>query len=386
MAFCINEELEKTNQRLKSGAIWVKICVKGNKLYLQGTFPPKPDSTRGQPYQQYLTLGVSANPSGLKVAEAKAKEIAALLDLGRFDWSPYIKQKKVAVGATEAVTVADWLERFEQNYFESRPRTSAKLNTFHKNYRTLLARMPGTQLLTAELLRQTVLQESVAGSRNRQLFVMAYGSLARLAGITVDLKSLRSNYSPKSVSPRDLPTDEQILEVAELLSDPGWRWIYGMLATYGLRDHEVFRLDTSRLKEPPHVLEVLDNSKTGQRLVYPCPSGWVNHFRLWEIRLPKFRTQPEEMTNNALGEKISSKFWAMKLPFTAYSLRHAYAVRTAVLGVEVSIASRWMGHSVAVHTRSYHQFLNEGHNIRAWELMREREQKYVAIAQGLPTT
>lgn len=378
MPFCLTEELKKVNRRLKLGAVRVQICRKGSKLYLQGTFPPKPSSERVLPHQQYLALGISTNAAGLKVAEAKAKEIAALLDLGRFDWQPYLKRKQAAA---EGLTVAEWIKRFEHHYFESRPRTSAKLNTFHKNYRALLARMPGNQVLTADLLRETVLKESVAGSRNRQLFVMAYTSLAKLSEITVDLKSLRSNYSPRSVSPRDLPTDEQILEVAERFDDPGWRWIYGMMATYGLRDHEVFRVDTSRLQDPPHVVEVLDDSKTGQRLVYPCPSAWVEHFCLWDVKLPRFRTQPAVLTNNALGEKISSKFWAMKLPYSPYALRHTYAVRTAVLGVEVAIASRWMGHSVAVHTKIYHQFLNEGHNIRAWELMRERERKFETKVQ-----
>jgi integrase len=310
----------------------------------------------------------------LKVAEAKAKEIGALLDLGRFEWKPYLKIKREIEVAEK--TVSDWIESFEQHYFESRPRTPSKLNTFRKNYHALLSRMPGNEVLTADLIRETVLKESAAGSRNRQLFVMAYSSLAKLAGVEVDLRSLRSNYSPNSVSPRDLPTDVEILETVERFVDPGWQWIYGMLATYGLRDHEVFRVDTSRLREAPHVLEVLDDSKTGGRLVYPCPSGWVDHFRLWDVRLPKFRTQPDTLDNNAVGEKISSKFWALKLPFTPYDLRHAYAVRTAVLGVEVAIASRWMGHSVAVHTKIYHQFLNEGHNLRAWELMREREQKF----------
>ncbi len=237
------------------------------------------------------------------MTEAKAKEIAALLDLGRFDWTPYSKIKRDS--GEKAQTVSEWLKRFEQHYFESRPRTPAKLNTFQKNYWAALARMPGHEVLTATLIRETVLKESVAGSRNRQIFVMAYASLAKLAGIEVDLKSLKSNYSPKSISPRDLPTDEAILETIDRFSDPGWRWIYGMLATYGLRDYEVFRLDTSRMKDPPYVVEVLDDSKTGQRLVYPCPSGWAEHFQLWDVRLPKFRTQPDMLDNNALGEKTS---------------------------------------------------------------------------------
>jgi hypothetical protein len=72
MGFCIEQELEKVNARLKAGAVRVQIYRKGNKLYLQGTFLPKPGSTKTIPHQQYLALGVSANPAGLKVTEAKA--------------------------------------------------------------------------------------------------------------------------------------------------------------------------------------------------------------------------------------------------------------------------------------------------------------------------
>jgi hypothetical protein len=47
-----------------------------------------------------------------------------------------------------------------------------------------------------------------------------------------------------------------------------------MLATYGLRPHEVFRLDVTRYNRKTEVLRVADETKTGTRLVYPCPASW----------------------------------------------------------------------------------------------------------------
>ena len=370
MASCdIDALIAKTNDRLKAAAVRVKVYRKGAKLYLQGTLPPKPNSNKLKPHQQYLTLGVSANLPGLKVAEARAKEVDALLSLGQFKWADWIKPEAIA---PEYLTVGEWLERFEKHYFQSRPRGQSQLNTFHKNYRLLILRMPQDERLTAKLILDTIEQKSEAGSRNRQLFCMAYGSLAKLAGIEVDLKALDSNYSPKSVSPRDLPTDEEIVAAWEAIKNPGWKWVFAMMATYGLRNHEVFRLDTSRLREPPHVLRVLEETKTGSRLVYPCPSFWAEKFEVWNVCYPK--TRVEGRSNNQLGEKVAWYFHYSKIGISPYDLRHAYAGRTAILGVADSLASRWMGHSVSVHTKIYHQFLDESHNKQAWEIMREQEK------------
>ncbi|MEP0872460.1 site-specific integrase [Trichocoleus desertorum AS-A10] len=370
MASCdIDALIAKANERLKAAAVRVRVYRKGAKLYLQGTLPPKPNSNKLKPHQQYLTLGVSANLPGLKVAEARAKEVDALLSLRQFNWAAWIKQSAIAL---DQLTVAEWLERFEASYFQSRPRGQSQINTFHKNYWLLIRRMPQDEILTASLLLNTIEEESEAGSRNRQLFCMSYGALAKLAGIEIDLKVLDSSYSPKSVSPRDLPTDEEIVAAWERIKNPGWKWIFAMLATYGLRNHEVFRLDTSRLREPPHTLRVLQETKTGSRLVYPCPSCWAEKFEVWNVCYPK--TMVEDISNNRLGQKVYCYFRAQNLGLTPYDLRHSYAGRTAILGVADSLASRWMGHSVAVHTKIYHQFLDESHNKKAWDIMREQEK------------
>ncbi|MBD2028273.1 hypothetical protein [Leptolyngbya sp. FACHB-711] len=41
------------------------------------------------------------------------------------------------------------------------------------------------------------------------------------------------------------------------------------MATFGLRPHEVFHLDTRGLKQGGYVLKVLEETKTGYREVHP---------------------------------------------------------------------------------------------------------------------
>ena len=70
---------------------------------------------------------------------------------------------------------------------------------------------------------------------------MVFRQLAKFAGIQVDLKDIKGNYKPKPVNADDVPSDDEIEAIWESIASPGWRWVYGMLATYGLRPHEVFR-------------------------------------------------------------------------------------------------------------------------------------------------
>lgn len=74
----------------------MQIYRKGNKLYLEGTFPPKPGSTKTIPHQQYLTLGVSANPPGLKVATYGLRDHEVFrLDTSRMKDPPYVVKELV---------------------------------------------------------------------------------------------------------------------------------------------------------------------------------------------------------------------------------------------------------------------------------------------------
>ena len=92
----IDGRIAQANGRLKSAKVGMTIERKGDRLYLRGIFPPKPDSTKKEPYQQRLALGIHANPLGVKLAEAEARKVGALIDCKEFLWLPYLGDRAIA--------------------------------------------------------------------------------------------------------------------------------------------------------------------------------------------------------------------------------------------------------------------------------------------------
>ncbi|MBK4732259.1 hypothetical protein JJD41_20660 [Oxynema sp. CENA135] len=72
-------ELDELNRELKQINAGVTVRQKGNRLYLRGTFPPKPGSSKQKPHQQDLKLGIYSNPAGLKRAKIEALRVGSLL-------------------------------------------------------------------------------------------------------------------------------------------------------------------------------------------------------------------------------------------------------------------------------------------------------------------
>ncbi|MEL6224616.1 MAG: hypothetical protein AAFR31_18435 [Cyanobacteria bacterium J06627_8] len=96
------KKIVSLNASLKELGCPVKIQQVGKSLYLRGTLPPKLDSSRAEPFQQRIALGVHANPAGLKKAKSEALKIAGYLALGDFSWEPYYTPKE------KTETVNEW--------------------------------------------------------------------------------------------------------------------------------------------------------------------------------------------------------------------------------------------------------------------------------------
>ena len=60
---------------------------------------------------------------------------------------------------------------------------------------------------------------------------------------------------------RHLPSDHQILESLLRIPNPRWRLAYGLMATYGLRNHEVFFSDLSAFFFPHGLLTAVLQSR-----------------------------------------------------------------------------------------------------------------------------
>ncbi|MCT7965156.1 site-specific integrase [Laspinema sp. D1] len=366
----IPDLLSQINAELKSAKCGIVVCLRGDRLSLRGTFPPKPNSTKTKPHQQYLALGIYANPAGFKRAKSEALRVGGLIACKEFDWSEWLEPEPLS--PSDSKKIADFLQEFESDYFSRKART-AKTETTFKDYLKSWEEFSDRQKpLSTETILEAV-RSTPPDSHKRKRTCMAMKSLAKFARIQIDLKPYQGKYSPyTAIQERDLPSDEFIEEWRELIPNPAWKWAYGIIATYGIRSHELFYLDTSLLHEPPGILIVLPGAKNDNRhKVWPCLPEWWEKWKLWETDLPNC-SGPD---NSALGHRVSRAFNRYNVPFPPYNLRHAWAVRTAVAGLDPAIAARMMDHSLDVHTKLYHRWIGDKHFQQAWENMRFSKER-----------
>ncbi|MEA5463281.1 site-specific integrase [Leptothoe sp. PORK10 BA2] len=369
-AHAIDTSLNQVNQRLKAAQLGLQIERRGDRLNLRGTLPPKPGSPKLRPYQQRLPLKLPATKTGLKQCEQTAKIIAAQLLQNIFDWRDYLGP--VAGLRMAGADLATQIDAFECHFFETRLSgvSAASLKTtWEKAYVPYLRKLHATaerhsNLSLPEAIYATV-QSTQANSRSRQICCTALAALAEFLNLDLptDLKSFWGNYGNSQTQLRDLPSDDQIVEIYDGIKNPHWQYVYGMMATYGLRNHEVFFCDLANLSDrvpdsnSSAEIIVRETTKTGRHEVWPFYPEWVERFDLAHGELPKVNTDLTSTTLQRVGQQVTTQFRRYKIPFSPYDLRHAWAVRTILMGLPDAVAARMMGHSVQVHNRTYHRWM-----------------------------
>ena len=217
-----------------------------------------------------------------------------------------------------------------------------------------------------------------------------------------------------SESRRRIPTTDAIRDWLDQVveEDPLWGWLFAMVATYGLRPHEVWHIDG--LPDENGLITIgvaarhIKVTKTGFRAAVPLPAEWVERYqlggsngeqRLEELRrrhAPKFVNEDGDPfdverdlvkrcdNNERLGALCCHKLrssdsraefelktklyaWVETAPAQGsrkaqrrrercvpYDLRHAYAIRARETTTwNYADVATVMGHSPDVHRRTY---------------------------------
>jgi integrase len=264
------------------------------------------------------------------------------------------------------------LESFESAFFKDPVRirkVASSKTTWTGAYLPYLRRLTevasSNSLPLGSTLFEQTLETYAVSSRSRQQCGVALAALAKHHKLQLpdDWTARAAGYGLHEAKFRRLPSDEQILKAVELIPNPAWKLVYGLMATYGLRNHEVFFCDLSTLAEGgDRVIRVLPSTKTGEHQVWAFKPEWVDHFGLevlgeFNPPLPDVCTDLSKTTLQAVGRRVSEQFKRYGVPFTPYDLRHAWAVRTIHMGLPDTVAARMMGHSVSMHTRTYHHWI-----------------------------
>jgi integrase len=415
---CFKESVARANALLAaSGTSW-RLEVRGQRLGLRGPLPPRRDTGQESLTIQRLSLGLEACEVSLPLAFARLHRVREQLSQGSFRWEEWQRSgppggplapvagpgpaasplapvagpvpapppgapAPVSPGLEEALAAFE--QAFQRDPRRRRSPAGAR-STWRAAYKPYLRRllaMGGQRRegLTPELLL-AVLESYPLASRSRQQCALVLAALARHQELPLppDWQELGRGYGLHVARFRPLPGDAQILRVVEQIPNPRWRLVFGLMATYGLRNHEVFFCDCSALSPGgDRVLRVLPTSKTGEHQVWPFQPEWVEHFALDQLgrdpdALPRVDTDLRRTSLQRVGQRVSEQFRRYDLPLTPYDLRHAWAVRTIHIGLPDTVAARMMGHSVAIHTRTYHHWITRRDQQQAVDAALARRQ------------
>jgi integrase len=289
--------------------------------------------------------------ASLADAELKALTLSTELRNGTFDWGSWQpRQEKSDKQVVTRVVFEEAARCLHAEKYARAPERGAE--AWRKRWASALNKLPREGELTLERLIG-VLEVLPPASSVRRETGLVWGMVARKLGMDpAPLREAGSGYGRRQLTPRDIPSDEEIEGAFDRLLErsPHWARVLGMVATYGCRPSE---LGDAVLK-PDNSL-VVTNSKTNRpRVAMPTKSAWVERFQLHS--LPKV---PGKSTGYAISTNCAVAMRRQGISFKLYSLRHAAAVRLVKAGVPSDLGARLLGHSVAMFNDTYTRWISE---------------------------
>ena len=385
----LTTELKAINARLRAARVSVSVRKSGNSLQLRTTLPIKPGDIdkNGSGTKQYdISLGIPFSFDGLNTAEEEANELGKLIARKQFYWTDkYLGKTRIKANLQN---ISDLIINFEQNTFNSYLYIAQK-------------HLPKDKLAINANFIEAVQSCSSSDSVKNEL-IKVIRVLCKCSGLEVpELNNFK--IQPTAKRKRDIPTDLEIEKEylrfqnyalnrpTKLINREDrnnwklWRWVYGMLATYGLRPLEIFvKPDLDWWLSSDNTMNtwrVNEECKTGDREALPLYPRWIESFNL------KNDQEAIELLKTKIADKITSKqinavrhgtdrwFRFVEIPFQPYDLRHAWAIRAHLMGIPIKAAADNLGHSVNMHTSIYQKWFSlENRNVAIEEAIKKKSK------------
>jgi integrase len=258
--------------------------------------------------------------------------------------------------------------------------------TSYKAQLKLAGSVPPDAIFDRKLITE-LLSRQPEGSDKRFRLREVLSVASVLFGVEYNYKGIGRRPKPAK---RDIPSDAQIIAAYEKfdlihknkMNDaskvPIYQWYFGMLATYGLRPQELFGIDLSQSFKAENDYwiyldeSIADGLKTGNRWIAPLQPDWV---QLFDLSTPKYQIGSGDIQGKV--NRIGRYFAVHDIGVKPYDLRHAYAIRCRMLGIELLDAADLMGHDPETHHKQYHRWIGKNEQLESVRsaLLRHRLSK-----------
>ena len=365
----LEKQLEAVNERLKEAKRRVRVVVPSKRhrtLHLRATLPPQRDEVQSGPKRRYIKVEVAYTAQGIEEAEALAIDLNTdIADWRRgqsFDWGKWNQHKK-RQRSDEVESFASCIERLKTQFFEERrdDPMQQKVRRYWQTDRASQFKKLDVALPYSVGHMREVIESLPKNSSPRKRLSLACVQLMRLMREPIDLveeiKELGRGYGKQSLNPRDIPSDDQILEdIGKIGAE--WRWALQVFYLYGLRPHELWEAEVL----DNGLLRVSENTKTGSRVAMPRDRKLVKEWGLFgtgQERLPATFGKKAAHPEQCISMMFNRARLEAGIQYPAYALRHAWAISSIKKGTNIRLAARSLGHTVSEHESTYLTWITE---------------------------
>jgi hypothetical protein len=367
-------DLALLNAALRERGLRMIVEQRRQALSVRGTFPDI-DGTRRR---LRIPLDLKAVPPSLVTAELRCLQLHAAVEAGTYPPTiPWVTEERhsksvpaVSSSGDPPLSCAAAIHSLETAFWQSRPRTSAAERTWER-IGIELRRLPQAAPCSLQQLIATINMQTTPGSRSRLECCKVYKRLAKHLGLPGNLESisqLQGHYEP---APRELPDDTTIIALIDALRPTKWGWCFAALATFGCRPAEIPSLTLNDDGTAQCITVKRHNRAPALRTCFALPRAWVERYDLCNICIPANTSwhKPEDYDSaqakrfvdswrhSRRSREIAKIFASLAPEFDLYDLRHRWAVRSIEAGKPLTLCARALGHSAAVHERTYHRHI-----------------------------
>ena len=424
----VNEANDRLKQIGKQGKR-ATIVAKKSSLTLQFTFK----DGNGRPQKNVGLGAISLSANGILEAEKIAQMVTNQLVANQFTWDWFHNLiGKDTSEQNKQLTCKEMVEQFKKHYFKQRKSNKNPSAGWYQRNQAIEDTIGELDKpLSLSLVRQIV--EAKDNNSVTRLKLLE-GLVEFLKYFDNDeyksvIKEYKANNNPNAKK-RNVPSDKRIIRVYQTgfkvihgsakryhYRYPQWQFLYGLLATYGLRIHEAWNIanwdkpvtlkngdwvtvdidddnsielqrDAGDLIVPAildpenkeHILCIKHKTKTGYRMAMPLsPAGhnWVEEFNLLQpLNLPDMENPLRKLGKNKTSFFCTNNsckwFKTRRYGFTPHDLRHAYNHRGHQSGYTLKTLSDSLGHSLTMNSTGYLRHMSDSVKL---EGMRDAIQK-----------
>jgi len=392
----LEQRFESINKSLKADGKKIQLVRYKQSVFLQFTALLRPGdkpSKSGRLTKQYkLGEGYTWSREGLERADENARKIERKLSQKEFAWEWYereIAKKVVRVNDNSSKPIAELQIDYKKHFFATHPYTTEiQIRRTDANwwgrYWAYVSRFNAQELLSEKEIRR-VIETTISNTCARKDIVSAIRNFLVFLKLFPQYQDLVDSYRSSTKyekKDRYIPTDEEIEDAffaikpklgcqkRNFYTFPKKQWHFGIMATFGLRDHETWNIENlyeavdldgeliPALNDPNNTINFIvisTNTKTGRRLAMPVsPKGknWIDKF---DLKNPK----PLEINLNVSHSRsvysntLTNFFHQANLKFKPYDLRHAFNHRCEEREISTAVAALTMGHSEVTNTKLY---------------------------------